>query len=373
MKGRVLVTGGAGFIGSHFVDRLLSAGYAVRVLDALLPQVHRDGPPAYLSAEAELRVADVRDPEAVGRALDGADFVVHFAAAVGVGQSMYQIGHYVSVNTQGTATLLEGLVHGRHRPRRILVASSMSLYGEGRYQCPTHGPRDPGPRPLAQLEARDWEMRCPACGSATTPLPTPEDKPLVPTSIYAVNKRDQEEMVLVTAQSLGIPAVALRFFNVYGDRQALSNPYTGVAAIFSSALLNRRAPLVFEDGRQARDFVHVSDIAEGCRLALESDAKNEVFNLGTGVATNLLALFDLLRREIPGAKDIEPQVLGRFREGDIRTCYADISKARRLLGYEPRTTLGDGARGLAAWVASQSARTLSEDALRELQAHQLIR
>ena len=206
------------------------------------------------------------------------------------------------------------------------------------------------------------------------PLPTPETKPIFPTSIYAIGKRDQEEMVLVTARTLGIPAVALRFFNVYGDRQALSNPYTGVAAIFSSALLNRRAPLIFEDGRQSRDFVHVSDIVEACRLAIEhEEVRDEIINVGTGVATDLLTLLELLKREIPGARHVEPQILGRFREGDIRSCYADISKARTRLGYEPRVRLEDGVQGLAAWVASQAAQSLSGEALRELQAHGLIR
>jgi dTDP-L-rhamnose 4-epimerase len=371
--GRVLVTGGAGFIGSHLVDRLLSSGYAVRVLDALLPQVHPSGPPSYLNSEAELRVADVRDRDAVASALKDVDVLVHFAAAVGVGQSMYEVVHYTSVNALGTAQLLEAMIRGP-RPRRIIVASSMSLYGEGLSACEACGPQAPSIRPADQLARHEWDPRCPGCGRVVTPLPTPETKPIFPTSIYAIGKRDQEEMVLVTARILDLPAVALRFFNVYGDRQALSNPYTGVAAIFSSALLNRRAPLIFEDGRQSRDFVHVSDIAEACRLAIErEDVRDEILNVGTGVATDLLTLLELLQREIPGARDIAPQVLGRFREGDIRSCYADISKARTRLGYAPKVKLEDGVRGLAAWVASQTAESLSADALRELQAHGLIR
>jgi dTDP-L-rhamnose 4-epimerase len=370
---RVLVTGGAGFIGSHLVDRLLSSGYAVRVLDALLPQVHPGGPPSYLSPEVELRVADVRDREAVASALQDIDVLVHLAAAVGVGQSMYELVHYTSVNALGTANLLEGMIRGP-RPRRVVVASSMSLYGEGLYACEACGPQAPPVRPADQLTRHEWDARCPACRRVMEPLPTPETKPIFPTSIYAIGKRDQEEMVLVTARTLGIPAVALRFFNVYGDRQALSNPYTGVAAIFSSALLNRRAPLIFEDGRQSRDFVHVSDIVEACRLAIEhEEVRDEIINVGTGVATDLLTLLELLKREIPGARHVEPQILGRFREGDIRSCYADISKARTRLGYEPRVRLEDGVQGLAAWVASQAAQSLSGEALRELQAHGLIR
>jgi dTDP-L-rhamnose 4-epimerase len=373
-RGRVLVTGGAGFIGSHVVDRLLARGYPVRILDALLPQVHSSFPPEYLNPEAELIVGDVRDRVMVKRALDGVDTVLHLAAAVGVGQSMYQIEHFTSVNVMGTATLLEVLVQERRPLRRIVVASSMSLYGEGLFECPTHGPQAPAPRPAAQLAARDWSLHCPRCEAPMDPRPTPESKPLIPTSIYAINKRDHEEMILVGARSLGIPALALRFFNVYGARQALSNPYTGVAAIFSSALLNGQRPLVFEDGLQSRDFVHVSDIAEACVLAAEKvDVTDEVLNVGTGTATDLLTLFDLLRREIAGSPGIEPQVLGKFREGDIRSCYADISRIRARLGYEPKVALRDGVKELAAWVASQTSRSLSTQALKELEAHRLVR
>ncbi|HET7292430.1 MAG TPA: NAD-dependent epimerase/dehydratase family protein [Vicinamibacteria bacterium] len=373
-RGRVLVTGGAGFIGSHVVDRLLARGYAVRVLDALLPQVHASFPPDYLNPEAELLVGDVRDRAMVKRALEGVETLLHLAAAVGVGQSMYQIEHFTSANVMGTATLLEALVRDRPPLRRIVVASSMSLYGEGLFACPADGPQAAPPRPAEQLERRDWSVHCPRCGAAMDPRPTPETKPLIPTSIYAINKRDHEEMTLVAARSLGISAVALRFFNVYGARQALSNPYTGVAAIFSSALLNGQRPLVFEDGLQGRDFVHVSDIAEACALAAErTDVADEVLNVGTGEATDLLTLFDLLRREIAGAAGIEPQILGKFREGDIRSCYADISRIRERLGYEPRVALRDGVRELAAWVASQTSRSLSAQAYQELEAHRLVR
>ncbi len=367
--GRVLVTGGAGFIGSHLVDELLSHGYRVRVLDALLSQVHPGGKPEYLSREAELQVGDVRDEDDLRRALAGADVVVHFAAAVGVGQSMYEIKHYCSVNVQGTAALLEAITRGRERPTRMLVASSMSIYGEGLYVCAACGPRSPGLRPRAQLERHEWEVRCPDCSRPVAPAATPEDKQLFPMSVYAVNKRDQEEMVLAVGRSLRIPTLALRFFNVYGDRQALSNPYTGVAAIFSSCLLNGRRPPVFEDGGQARDFVHVSDVVRACRLAIESEASDEVLNVGTGQATSLLELLALLRREI---RDVEPEVLGRFREGDVRTCYAATSRIERVLGYRAKVELKDGVRALAAWVASQQSVDKSRQALDELQSHRLV-
>jgi dTDP-L-rhamnose 4-epimerase len=373
-RGRVLVTGGAGFIGSHLVDRLLALGHPVRILDALVPQVHPHGRPAYLDPEAELCVGDVRDAAAVASALDGVESIVHLAAAVGVGQSMYEIAHYSAVNVMGTATLLESIVKQRREPRRILVASSMSIYGEGQYECARCGPQAPGPRSTSQLAERDWEMHCPRCGSAMAPRPTPEHKPLLPTSVYAINKRDQEEMVLTVARSLGLAAVALRFFNVYGDRQALSNPYTGVAAIFSSALLNGRRPLVFEDGRQARDFIHVSDIVQGLVQALDRDgARDAAINLGTGEPTNLLELSAMLRRELPGAAGIEPEMVGRFREGDIRACYADITRARAVLGFEPRVRVQDGVRTLAEWVGGQRSLDRSQDALAELSRHGLVR
>jgi dTDP-L-rhamnose 4-epimerase len=371
---RVLVTGGAGFIGSHLVDALLTAGHTVRVLDALLPQVHPSGPPAYLNPAAELRVGDVRDADAVKAALDGIDTVVHLAAAVGVGQSMYEVRHYCSVNVEGTATLLEAIVKAKRRPGRLLVASSMSIYGEGLYTCPACAAQEAAPRSLRQLTDRQWAVRCLRCNQPMDPRPTPETKTLCPTSVYAISKRDQEEMVLVVARSLGLPAVALRFFNTYGERQALSNPYTGVGAIFSNALLHKRPPTVFEDGEQLRDFTHVSDVAAACRLAVESTTvADEVFNVGTGEATSLLRLVGLLRREIPGAGAVEPEVVGRFREGDIRSCVADITRARERLAFAPRVPIAQGVRSLAQWVASQQGVDRSAEAWSELTRHNLIR
>ncbi len=373
-RGRVLVTGGAGFIGSHLVDSLLQEGYEVRVLDALLPQVHPNGRPSYLNPEAEFRHGDVRDFDVVRSALDAVTAVVHFAAAVGVGQSMYEIVHYSSVNVLGTAALLEAIVKSPARPRRLVVASSMSIYGEGRYECATCGPQDPDPRPATQLERHDWGMYCTRCGQTMEPRPTPETKRMAPTSVYAMGKRDQEEMVLTVAGSLGMPAVGLRFFNVYGERQALSNPYTGVGAIFSSALLNGHQPLIFEDGQQVRDFVHVSDVVRACTLAIRSeDVQGVVLNVGTGRATSILELAALLALEIPGARGIEPEVVGRFRHGDIRACYADISRAREVLGFSTEIPLERGVKELAAWVAYQESPDRSEMALRELERHRLVR
>jgi dTDP-L-rhamnose 4-epimerase len=368
----VLVTGGAGFIGSHLVDALLARGDAVRVLDNLDPQVH-DGVPDYLSREAELVVGDVRDRELVRRSLAGVDRVVHLAAAVGVGQSMYEIERYTSVNAIGCAVLLEELTAVRDRIEKVVVASSMSIYGEGAYRCPAED-REVlvEPRPDEQLEARDWEPRCPACGAPVERLPTPETKPLQPTSIYAVNKRDHEEMTIAWGRAYRVPATALRFFNVYGPRQALSNPYTGVGAIFASRLLNDRPPVIFEDGLQSRDFIHVSDIARGIMLALEPGrADMRAVNLGTGRPVTIREVAEVLAREL--GRDIEPEVRNEYRAGDIRHCVADPSRAREELSFEATVSFEAGMRELAGWLAGQTARDLVAQATADLAARGLTR
>lgn len=371
---RILVTGGAGFIGSFLVDALVARGCQVRVYDALVPQVH--GPerakPTYLNPAAELITADVRDRAALAEALDGMDVVYHLAAAVGVGQSMYQIQYYTEANTLGGAVLLDLLANGKHHIRKMIVASSMSIYGEGRYECAGCGIVYPRLRAESQLRARDWEMKCPHCGRSVSPVPTGEDKPLYPTSIYAVTKRDHEEMFLCTGMAYGIPAVAMRFFNTYGPRQALSNPYTGILAIFSSRLLNRQPPVVYEDGRQTRDFIHVLDIVQGLLLAMDrEEANNQVFNLGTGVPTSVLEVAELLSQHLAGG-EIQPQIMHQYRAGDIRHCYADIGKARQLLGFEPRISLRDGVADLLAWVKGQAAVDGFAQVERELAAKALV-
>ncbi|MGZ4403628.1 MAG: NAD-dependent epimerase/dehydratase family protein [Gaiellaceae bacterium] len=346
---RVLVTGGAGFIGSHLVDRLVAAGRRVRVLDSLDPQAHGDGS-VYRNPEAESRVGSVLDPEVVSAALDDAGEVVHLAAQVGVGQSMYELTRYVGENSLGTAVLLEAIADKRDQISSLLVASSMSIYGEGRYACDHCGvDRATTVRAPAALAARVWEPACASCGTAARPLPTDEAKLLESDSIYAITKKDQEELCLVFGRAYGIRTLALRFFNVYGPRQSLSNPYTGVAAIFAGRLLNGRPPLIFEDGGQSRDFVHVSDIARGIELALSSEVSDTAINLGTGSATTVLEVARDLADEL--GVDIAPDVAGRFRIGDIRHCFADISRARHLLGYEPSVAFRDGLRELVAWIA----------------------
>jgi dTDP-L-rhamnose 4-epimerase len=374
MAENILVTGGAGFIGSFLVDALLERGHRVRIYDALVPQVHGadQALPDYLTPDAEFIKGDVRDRDALARALRGIDVIYHLAAAVGVGQSMYQIQHYTDVNTLGGAVLLDLIANTEHSVRKMIVASSMSIYGEGKYRCDEHGSVYPRLRTEEQLKARDWEMKCPHCGRDVEPLPTDESKPLYPTSIYAITKRDHEEMFLSTGFAYGIPAVALRFFNTYGPRQALSNPYTGVMAIFSGRLLNGQPPVIFEDGEQARDFIHVSDIVQGLLLVMERpEADNQVFNLGTGVPTSIGQVARLLSQHLTGGR-VEPQILNRFRAGDIRTCYADLSRARDLLGFEPRVPLEEGLDDLLAWVQEQQAEDRFSQAEEELAEKALV-
>jgi dTDP-L-rhamnose 4-epimerase len=362
---KVLITGGAGFIGSHLADRLLADGHEVRALDNLDSQVHADGErPDYLDPEVELQTGDVRDRDAVRRALDGIDAVVHFAAAVGVGQSMYEIERYTSINAVGAAIVLEEAVERRDAIRKLLVASSMSIYGEGQYRNPRTGESGLAPRlrPESQLAAREWELLADD-GTPLEPEPTLETKPLRPTSIYAINKRDHEEMFLAVGAAYGLPAVALRFFNVYGERQALSNPYTGVAAIFSSRLLNDRAPLVFEDGRQSRDFIDVRDITRCCALALTHDgADGRTVNVGTGLPTSVVAVAETIARGL--GKELEPEIVGKYRAGDIRHCYADTSLAEELLGFRAEIPFEAGMQDLLAWLEGQEAED-SVDAARE--------
>lgn len=368
----VLVTGGAGFIGSHLVEDLVRDGYRVRVLDALVPQVHGEPAdwPAWLSGEAERVRGDVQDPAVWLRALDGIDTVYHLAAEVGVGQSMYEVVKYVSANTLGTAHFLEILARGAHTIEKLVVASSMSVYGEGPYRTEDGRVVYPTVRSIETLKARQWDSFSPEYEGVLTPLPTDEAKPTQPTSIYAISKHDQEEMCLSVGRAYGVPTVALRFFNVYGPRQALSNPYTGVAAIFSGRLLNKKAPVIFEDGRQSRDFIHVSDIVQGLRLAMaKPEADYQVFNIGTGRSTSVLEVSQVLSRQL--GLDIEAEVVHKFRAGDIRHCYADISKARRLLGYEPKVSFEDGIAELIGWLDGRSAVDGVEKATAELAARGL--
>ncbi len=377
MSKSILVTGGAGFIGSHLVDALIKDGHSVRVFDNLEPQVHGalrelGRWPEYCNPSATYVLGDVRDRDALKQVVEGIDVIFHQAAMVGVGQSMYQVRRYVDVNTLGTATLLDILANDKHSVHKLIVASSMSIYGEGKYECASHGAVYPALRPAEQLQRRDWEMRCPLCHHPVKPLPTDEGKPLHSTSIYAISKRDQEEMCLCLGRAYNFPTVALRYFNVYGSRQALSNPYTGVAAIFSSRLLNNNAPLIYEDGLQSRDFVHVSDIVQANLLAMQSDAATyDFFNIGTERPVTVREVAEVLGQAL--GKEIEPTIVGKFREGDIRHCIADISKARAVLGYAPHISFKQGMRELTQWVQVQLAEDRVQTAAEELANRGLTR
>jgi len=367
----LLVTGGAGFIGSHLADALLLRGYRVRVLDALTDQVHGKSRafPTYLSRDVETICGDVRNREDVLRALADVEAVFHFAAAVGVGQSMYEIESYTDINNRGTAVLLEALL--RQPVAKLVVASSMSIYGEGLYRAADGRLSSPRPRSLEQLKAGRWDLSDER-GEPLEPVPTPESKPAAPESIYALSKYDQEMMCLMFGRCYNLPVVALRFFNVYGERQALSNPYTGVLAIFAARYLNGRPPVIFEDGRQQRDFVHVRDLARGCVLALETaEARDTVFNLGSGEARSILEIAQRLGAVL-GRAHLQPEVRGRYRAGDIRHCFADIARATAVLGYRPQVPLETGLAELGAWLEGQRTEDRTEAADDELRRRGLV-
>ena len=354
MGKKILITGGAGFIGSHLADELINKGYSVRALDNLSEQVHGDRKqrPEYLNPEVELQIGDVRDKEAVLRALDGVDAVFHLAAMVGVGQSMYQLKDYTEVNNVGTAVLLEALIE---KPvDKLVVASSMSIYGEGLYEGNDGTHYSECDRKLSDLKKGKWEMSD-ENGKLLRPIPTKEDKKPNLSSIYALSKYDQERLCLITGKAYNIPTTALRFFNVYGTRQALSNPYTGVLAIFASRLLNNNPPMIFEDGKQQRDFVHVKDVANACRMAMESEeADGEVFNVGSGNNYSIESIAEKLAG-VMGKENIPVEITGKYRVGDIRHCFADTSKIKNLLGFEPKVDFEEGLLELAGWLKTQIA------------------
>jgi len=365
MAKNILITGGAGFVGSHLADALLAAGHNVRLFDNLTDQVHHHGMPEYLPEDAEFIHGDVQDSGAVRRALAGIDVVFHMAAAVGVGQSMYEIEHYMGTNTQGTAVLLQQLLDRKGRVEKLVLASSMSIYGEGKYLCAQCGGVAPQLRSVNQLRTKQWESNCPACGEPLTPVPTDESKPLQCSSIYALSKKDQEEMCLLFGRTYALPVVALRYFNIYGTRQALSNPYTGVAAIFASRMMNGNPPLVFEDGGQLRDFVSVQDVVSANLLAMESSqADGMALNIGSGGAISIREVAAELARAMDS--EIAAELTQKYRAGDVRHCFADISAARKFLGYSPRVRFADGLTELVQWLALQQSQDRAAEAVAQL-------
>ncbi len=361
----VLVTGGAGFIGSFIVDELVGRGHQVRILDCLDPQVHPNGEkPDYLNPEAEFIQGDVCDTHTLAKAIEGQEIIFHKAAAVGMGQSMYKVRHYVDVNITGTANLLDLLVNTNHSVRKVIVAASQSSYGEGCCIDPKRGTVKAAFRGEEQLQAHRWEYRSPD-GEIMEPTATPETASLDCKAIYAITKRVQEEMVLSIGETYNIPSVALRYFNVYGPRQSLSNPYTGVLAIFMSRLANGKAPVIYEDGLQTRDFISVHDIVQANMLAMENEqADYQIFNVGTGKPTSIKEIAHLLAKVYNSS--IEPQITGQYRKGDTRHCYADISKIQRLIGFEPKVTLEEGLKELVEWSSTTEANDLFDQAAKEL-------
>jgi dTDP-L-rhamnose 4-epimerase len=368
---RILITGGAGFVGSHTADALLAAGHEVRIFDNLTPQVHQGGKFSYVPEGAEFILGDVRNKSQVDKAVQERDVIFHLAAAVGVGQSMYQISEYTATNNLGTANLLQAILDTRSEPEKIVVASSMSIYGEGNYLCAECGEVAPSARPLSQMREKQWETLCPHCREVLVPVPTREDKPLQCTSIYALSKKDQEEMTLLFGNTYRIPVVALRYFNIYGTRQSLSNPYTGVAAIFASRLMNRKPPIIFEDGQQMRDFVSVHDIAQANLLAMEnSGADGRAVNIGSGRPVTISEVAAELERAL--GVNVPLEITGKYRAGDIRHCFADITTTTELLGYRPKTRLREGVEELVGWLESQHATDNADEAMERLNAHGLV-
>jgi dTDP-L-rhamnose 4-epimerase len=370
---RVLVTGGAGFIGSFVVDRLLALGYTVRVLDSLDPQVHPRDLPPYLSSETELLVGDIRDRGRCIEALEDVDVVVHAAAAVGVAQSLYRVEHYVDVNVRGTATLLQCIAERQRPLRKLVVLTSMTGYGEGVYRRLSDGRRmRVGIRTEEEIRRWGWEPVCPETREALEPVPTSEQDELMAQNIYALTKRYQEELALSLGAVYRFPVICLRMFNVYGPRQSLSNPYTGVLAIFLSRLLAGQCPVVYEDGLQTRDFISVHDVVDAISAAIESPAADgTVINIGSGIPRRIGEVATMLAK-LAGVSSIEPTITGQFRRGDVRHCTADLSRARQLLGFEPRVTWEAGLTELVQWCRKALAVDRFSQADQELRARGLL-
>lgn len=364
---KVLITGGAGFIGSHTADMLLKEGFNVRILDNLEPQSHT-GRPRYLDERTEFIEGDVCNPSIWVRALKGVEYVIHLAGVVGISQSMYQPVRYLTANSVGTAIFYETLLNKprlRSTVKKIIVASSKTIYGEGSYICEDDGLVYPGIRSAEQLSGHDWEVHCPLCNKYPKPVGIREDKPLQNLSVYALSKYDVERLALIYGNTMGIPTVALRYFSAYGPRQSLNNPYSGVCAIFISRLKNRKPPVIFEDGGQLRDFVYVKDIAKANLLALEKSDVEGCYNVGSGRPASIKELSEVLP-QIMGSK-IEPEIRNEYRVGDTRSDFADISKIQRDLGFNPAWSLKDGLKELAAWSMGESAEDHFDESLKGIE------
>ena len=372
----ILITGGFGFVGSHLCKALLSSGYKIRVLDNLIEQVHGKNPLKNISSELVKNVefinGDIRNPDLLEEALRGVSMIFHYASRVGVSQSMYEIKDYTDVNVLGTANLFSLIIKNKLELKKLIIASSMTVYGEGDCKCNACGEFSPEFRSEQQLLKRDWEIKCPKCNKNSIPIPSCEDKKLNPSTIYAITKRDQEEMALCIGKAYNIPTTVFRFFNIYGPGQSLSNPYTGVLAIFASRILNGNPPVIYEDGLQSRDFIHVDDVVSANLLALESSNSDyEIFNVGSGKPTSIRGISDLLAKKLM-FKD-EPVILNKFRKGDIRHCIADISKIRKKINFDPKRKLEDEIDNIVTWIKSQKAVDMLDKACNELEKHGLTK
>lgn len=364
----ILVTGGMGFVGSYLVDELVQRGHRVRIFDNLDTQVHPTGErPDYANPNAEFIQGDVRDYDAFKKALDDVEIVFHQAAAVGMGQSQYEIKKYVDVNTGGTANLLDIIANNDHKIEKLIVAASQTSYGEGLYTCSKHGTQHPSLRPNAQLDEEQWEHKCPICSTDMPATPVSETTERVCYAIYAQTKTHQEDMVLSIGRAYNIPSVALRYFNIFGPRQSLSNPYTGVGAIFMSRLKNGKRPVIYEDGKQSRDFISVHDIVQANLLAMEkSEGDYQAFNVGSGAGTSIEQIA-LTLANILGLEHLPPEITGSYREGDTRHSIADISKITNTLGFKPTISFQHGMEELVEWARDREATDGFAKAQAELQ------
>lgn len=350
----ILLTGGAGFIGSHIAVQLVEKGYSVSVMDNLSPQIHGEDAlfPKELEDKVEFIRGDVRSKEDWKRALEGQEAVIHLAAETGTGQSMYEIHKYTDTNIGGTSHLLDILTNEEHSIKKVIVASSRAIYGEGKYECRNHGIVYPLARNERDMSNGDFEVKCPICGKSVNLCPTTEDSKIHPTSIYGITKQVQEQMVMVTCKALDIPCVAYRYQNVYGPGQSLANPYTGILSIFSTRIRNNKDINIFEDGKETRDFVYIDDVVDATIAGLEDDkADFQVFNVGSGVTTDVNTVVKMLEQAY--GKAVEKQITGDFRIGDIRHNYADISHIKNQLGYIPKVQFEEGIRRFVNWVLEQ--------------------
>lgn len=353
----ILITGGAGFIGSNLAKKLITKGYEVRVLDNLSPQIHGNNPTEstlYKSIinDVTFIYGTVTNKDDWRNALKGVDIVVHLAAETGTGQSMYEVEKYTDVNVRGTSLFLDILANEKHQVKKMIVASSRSIYGEGKYSCDNHRIVYPTERAEADMLLGDFNAKCPNCNKSVTLMATDEESKIHPSSIYGITKQMQEQMFLVMGKSLDIPAVAFRYQNVYGPGQSLSNPYTGILSIFSTQIRNNNGIQIFEDGKESRDFVHISDVVDATILGIEKDqANNQVFNVGTGRAIDVLEVAQTLIKAY--GIDVPVEITAKFRLGDIRHNYADLSKIKERLGFEPKISFEKGISQFTNWVLSQ--------------------